>query len=131
MKPASPMSSPWEKLLERPDPHGHLVQIYQPGDSALAQNVGRYLWQGLKRREGLLVIATPENQEAIRQELERLRVDVDIAVRVHQLVFFDAQEMLSRFMRAGQPDWNLFESAIGNAMRQVRPQTEQAGLRAY
>ncbi len=127
----SDMSSPWEKVLERPDPRGHLVQIYQPGDGTLAQNVGRYLWKGLQEQGGLLVIATEENLDTISREVARLGGDVDSAVRAGQLGFFDAKETLSLFMRSGQHAWHRFESVIGGAMRQVRPQAPEAGLRAY
>jgi hypothetical protein len=41
--------SPWEKLLERPHSRGHLVQLYQAGEAALAKNVAHYLWEGLRR----------------------------------------------------------------------------------
>jgi hypothetical protein len=131
MKSETQFSSPWEKLLQRPDAHGHLVQIYQTGDAALAENVGRYLSEGMKRDDGLLVIATDENREAIYRELERLGSEVELAVQARQLVFLDAQDTLSRFMRAGQPDWRLFEDTVGDAMRQVRPSAENAAMRAY
>jgi hypothetical protein len=128
---AAQFSSPWEKLLQRPDSHGHLVQIYQSGDPALAENVGRYLSAGMERDDGLLVIATAENRQAIQRELERLGLEVEPAVRAHQLVFLDAHETLSRFMRAGQPNWTLFEDVVGDAMSQVHPAGDDAGLRAY
>jgi hypothetical protein len=63
--------------------------------------------------------------------LERLGSEVELAVQTRQLVFLDAQETLSRFMRAGQPDWKLFEDTVGHVMRQVRPGGDNAGLRAY
>jgi hypothetical protein len=63
--------------------------------------------------------------------LERLGSEVELAVQTRQLVFLDAQETLSRFMRAGQPDWTLFEDTVGHAMRQVHPAGDNAGLRAY
>lgn len=123
--------SPWKKLLERPEPHGHFVQLYQAGDGALATNVGQYLWEGHKCGEGLLVIAGEENTATFRSELERHGVDLTSSVRKQQIAFFDAQETLSRFLVDGQPEWNRFHSVVGTAMRQVRPQTGFATLRAY
>jgi hypothetical protein len=124
--------SPWEKLLERPDPHGHLVQIYSGGDEQhLARNVGQYLFEGFKRNDGLLVIADAFNTKLFQLQLEQAGIDTELAIHTGQLFFADAQETLSRFMRNGQPDWNLFEEVAGTAMRQVRPEVPGAGLRAY
>jgi hypothetical protein len=123
--------SPWKKLLERPDPHGHLVQFYDSGDLSLVRNVGHYLREGFKRRDGLLVIADAANAERFRQELEQAGIDVNLAIGNGQLYFADAQETLAQFMRTGQPDWHLFEMTVGTAMRRVRPGTLTGGLRAY
>lgn len=122
---------PWKQLLERPDANGHLVQLYKADEQALATNVARYLRAGQKRGDGLLVIATPQNIERFRIELDKQGADVDTLVRDGHFAFFDAEQTLSRFMRGGQPDWPLFESVIGTAMRGVRRQVDFAGLRAY
>ncbi len=124
--------SPWERLLERPHARGHLVQLYQQGDEmSLVKNVSLYLSEGLKRGEGVLVIATAEHGEGFARELGRLGVDTASAIRENRLVYVDAQETLSRFMVAGQPHWGRFEVAAGSAMRAVRPQEDHPGLRAY
>jgi DcmR-like sensory protein len=123
--------SPWEKLLELPHSRGHFVQLYEADEEALIKNVGRYLWEGLRWGEGLLVIATPEHQEVFRRHLELLGADLAALVRTRQLVFYDAQHTLSQFIVAGQPDWQRFESFIRAAMRQVRPAKKSDGLRAY
>ena len=131
MNSETQFSSPWEKLLRRPVPNGHLVQIYQPGDAALARNVGRYLSEGMKRGDGLLVIPTEENWQAISREMERLGSEVELALQTRQLVVLDAHDALARFMRARQPDWKLVEDVVGQTMSQVRPAIDNAGLRAY
>jgi hypothetical protein len=123
--------SPWKKLLERPESHGHFVQLYQADEDALAANVGQYLWEGQRRGEGLLVIASPQNIVRFRTELQKRKTDTGQIVHNRNLVFFDAFDTLSRFMVGGQPDWGLFEDVVGSALHQVRPQKEFAGLRAY
>ena len=123
--------SPWEKLLESPDPHGHLVQLYGGDEQSLARNAGRYLIEGFKRRDGLLVIADARNSRLFRQHLQQSGVDVHSAIMSGRIFFEDARELLSRFMREGQPDWELFEIAVGAAMRKVRPKAIGGGLRAY
>lgn len=123
--------SPWEKLLERPHSRGHFVQLYEADEVALTKNVGRYLWEGLRRGEGVLVIATPEHQEFFFRHLEHFGADLPALRDRQQLVFWDAHHTLGQFMVAGQPDWLQFESVIRAAMREVRPAEGTEGLRAY
>jgi hypothetical protein len=125
------MMSPWERLLERPQPRGHFVQIYEAGETSLTNNVGLYLWEGLRRGDGVLVIATPEHWEMFCGQLSQLGADTPLLVRNQQLVRFDAQRTLMEFMIDGQPDWRLFEQTVSGAMRRVRPAGSEAGLRAY
>ena len=122
--------SPWEKLLERPHPAGHLVQFYQADETALARNVARYAGEGLRQGDGVLLIVTPEHQELFSGQLSGLNIDVSVAVKDRQLVFCEARRNLTEFMTGGQPDWQHFEAVIRERMRQVHP-TGGAGLRAY
>ena len=46
-------------------------------------------------------------------------------------MYLDAQEALSTFISARQPDWDRFEAAIGSVISGIRPQKGQSGLRAY
>jgi hypothetical protein len=123
--------SPWKKLIERPGPHGHLVQLYKADEQALAKNVSQYLWEGLSRGDGLLVIATPEHCDLFSRELKSLGADLESAILNRHLRFFDAQETLAQFMVDGQPNWERFEIVVGAAMREVRSQGDYKGLRAY
>ena len=123
--------SPWEKLLERPHPRGHFVQLYEADEVALAKNVGLYLWEGIRHGEGVLVIATPEHQELLSGHLDHLGANLSTLHGSQQLVFCDAQDTLNQFMIGGQPDWQHFENVIRAAMRQARPMRGADGLRAY
>jgi hypothetical protein len=120
-----------EEILEAPAPHAHVVQLYGSDDRTLAHHVSLYLIEGLKRREGLLVIATEEHTASFIEEMARLGADPEAAVGDGQLVLLDAEATLARFMTAGQPDWNLFESTIKAAINDLQSQPRQAGLRAY
>ncbi len=109
--------SPWEKLLERPHSRGHVVQLYEPADElSLGANVSRYVWEGLKRGEGALVVATPIHRELFCEQLARLGADPQSAITSGQLKFLDAWETLSRCLAGPQPDWGSFESVIGAAL---------------
>ena len=124
--------SPWEKLLERPHSRGHVVQRYEQADElSLAANVSLYLWEGLKRGEGALVVSTPEHRELFCCQLEKLGADPQSAVKSGQLRFLDAWETLSRCMAGAQPDWGLFESVVGSAIGRLWPKKTSAGMRAY
>jgi hypothetical protein len=124
--------SPWEKLLERPHSRGHVVQLYEQSDElSLAANVSRYLWEGLKRGETALVVATREHRELFCRQLESLGVVPQSAVKSGQLGFLDAWETLSSCMAGAQPEWGLFESVIGAAIARLWPDKAGAGMRAY
>lgn len=123
--------SPWERLLERPHSCGHFVQLYEADEVGLANNVGRYLWEGLRRGEGVMVIVTPEHRELFSDRLADLGANLPALLETGQLIFHDANQTLAQFMVAGQPDWQRFEKIVRAAMRQVRPQEDAEGLRAY
>ena len=45
--------------LEHPRSRDHFVQLYEADESALTKSVGHYLWEGLRRGEGVMVVVTP------------------------------------------------------------------------
>lgn len=119
------------EVIHRAEPHGHFVQFYKADEPLLNRNVATFLWNGLLRGEGLLVIATPQRRESLSSHLGRLGAEVALARREGQLAMLDADEMLARFMVDGQPDWELFQSAIGDALRLARPRVANGGICAY
>jgi len=124
--------SPWEKLLERPHSRGHVVQLYEPADELwLAANVSRYVWEGLKRGDGALVVTTPTHRELFCEQLTRLGADPQSAIRSGQLGFLDAWETLSRCLVGPQPNWGPFERVIGAAIRLRWPRKAGARVRVY
>jgi len=115
-------------IVEDSERHSHVVQFYEHDHRLLIRNVGDYLAEGLRRREALVVIATPEHSQAIRQVLESQGADPAGAVREGRMVFRDAEETLAQFMVHGKPDWKRFDMSVGAIVRQLRA---QAGVRAY
>jgi len=112
--------SPWEKLLEQPDCGGHFVQLYEAGETGLARNAGHFIWQGLRRGDGVLIVATPEHQRLFFGHLEQLGANLPTLLESKQLVVEDAEAMLAQFMIGGQPEWRRFENTVCSALRQVR-----------
>jgi hypothetical protein len=117
-------------LLEQPQPEEHFIQLYGGDDRLLARNVSRYLGEGLRRGDGLLVIATAEHRGSFVRQL-REEAAYSRAVLEGRLVFLDAETTLARFMVDGEPDQGKFESVIGEAVAGVRARAVHTGIRAY
>jgi hypothetical protein len=121
---------PRAELLEQPQPEEHFVQLYGKDDGLLTRNVSRFLSEGLKRGDGLLVIATAEHRGTLVRHLTAERAYAR-AVLEGRLVFLDAETTLNRFLINGEPDQSRFESIIGEALRGVRSKAVQGGVRAF
>ena len=121
--------SSWTELLERAEPKQHVVHLYGSDDHLLTSHAGRFLAEGLRRGEGLLMIATPEHIEALVTQLGNEGVDTAAAVRAGHLVLLDAGATLSRFLVEGEPSWPLFEQVVGGLIAELR--TTHDTLRAF
>src|SRR5215212_4818882 len=95
-------------LFDNPEPEEHVVQLYGKDDRLLTQNVSRYLSEGLRRGDGLLVIATAGHRGSLVRHLNQERA-YSRAVLEGRLVFLDAEATLGRFMIDGEPDQGRFE----------------------
>jgi hypothetical protein len=118
------------ELLDQPEPEEHFVQLYGKNDRLLTRNVARYLGEGLKRGDGLLVIATADHRGSVVRRLTEERTYTR-AVLEGRLVFLDAEATLNRFMVDGEPDQARFERVIGEALGGVRARAVHSGIRAY
>jgi hypothetical protein len=121
---------PPTELLDRPQPEEHFVQLYGKDDRLLTRNVSRYLSEGLRRGDGLLVVATAEHRGSLVRLLNE-EPAYSRAVLEGRLVFLDAEVTLGRFMVDGQPDQSRFEAVIGEAVAGVRSRAVHTGVRAY
>jgi hypothetical protein len=123
--------SSWRELMQRAEPAEHLVQLYGVDDQLLTGNVVRYLLEGLKRGDGLLVIATRQHREAIVRHMGEDEAGTPAAICEGRLVPLDASETLDRFMVDGEPDWALFSGAVGGICRALRGRVGDRGIRAF
>jgi hypothetical protein len=123
--------SSWRELIQRAEPPEHLVQLYGEDDQLLVSNVVGYLLEGLKRGDGLLVIATPSHREAIVRQLGEEDAGTAAAVGGGRLVLLDASETLDRFMVDGEPDWARFEETVGGLCDVLQARVGDRGLRAF
>src|SRR5437868_5547511 len=94
------------QAVTRAETHGHFVQFYKADEPLLNRNVGNFLWDGLLRGDGLLVIGTRQRRESLSSYLSRLGADVTLARKERQLAMLDAHEVLARFMENGLPNWD-------------------------
>src|SRR6185295_3630641 len=90
-------------ILQESNVGAHLLQFYDGDHTSLIRNVSTYLAEGLKRGEGLAVIATQQHTQAFAHQLEEDGYDPAAAIRQGLLVFRDAEVTLARFMLDGQP----------------------------
>src|SRR5437660_620018 len=120
-----------DHILAHAEPGGHYVQFYQADEPRLNRNVGRFLWEGLLRGDGLLVVSTPQRRLSLLDNLRRVGADILTALGERQLVMLDADETLGRFMVNGKPDPDFFENTMLETLRRVEPRGTDAGVRAY
>ena len=123
--------SSWSELLDRAEPEEHLVQLYGGDDQLLVRNVCRYLAEGLRRGDGLVVIATSEHTDAMLRQLGQVSAEALPAQRDGRLVVLDARATLDRFMVDGQPDHDLFRSVVGSVLQDVRARSVSGRVRAF
>ena len=123
--------SSWSELLDRPAPEEHFVQLYGRNDQLLTRNVSRYLAEGLRRGDALVVIATREHADAITRELALHGADAVAASPDGRLVVLDAQETLDRFLVGGQPDEHLFREVVGGVLAEAYRRSSTGHVRAF
>jgi hypothetical protein len=123
--------SSWDDLLDRAEPGDHVVQLYGADDQLLCRHVSRYFVEGLRRGDGLILIATGAHRPAILRQLNQASTAAPAAMSEGRLVSLDAAETLASFMRGGRPDQTLFERVIGGVIREVRERSPSGKVRAF
>ncbi|HMI85077.1 MAG TPA: GAF domain-containing protein [Polyangiaceae bacterium] len=109
----------------------HRVQFYED-DESLSRLVGNFIGAGIPAGDSIVVIATESHQDSIRGQLESMGIDLGLVCEAGQLRFFDASEMLSKFMRDGEPNRDLFDVEVGGVVASlVAALSGSARLRAY
>jgi len=121
---------PWDQVVADPSAGDHIVQLYQDREF-LNRAVCRYARAGLANEEGVILFATDAHWSAFRPRLEAEGVDVRPAQERGQLTVFDADELLSRFMRGAMPDPPTFADVVGDIIGQAHAGGSYQKVRAW
>jgi hypothetical protein len=108
---------------------GHDVQFYETEDF-LAASVARFLAEGIRAGQPLVVIATESHRLAFIERLKTMQIDASDTSRV-DVAWLDARETLAAFMERGMPDPEMFEATVGNVLKRVVAQRSYIVVRAY
>jgi len=92
-------------------PREHLVQVYS-SEPVFMDTLEAFAFAGLRRGEGVVVIATPEHRRELTARLRARGLDAEAARSVERLIELDASETLERFMVGGRPSEELFEQVV-------------------
>ena len=89
----------------------HAVCFYEDSPS-LARTVARFIGEGLAARQAAVIVATASHGASIRDQLTTMGVDSQERIDQGELLMFDADEVLNRFMVGNLPDAQRFEDTI-------------------
>lgn len=113
---ASPLIS--ALLIEAPV-NRHFAQLHRD-PQALTDAVTLYLETGLRRGNGVVVIASPLHIDLFFTRLREEDLDPAVFLKSGQLEVHDAATTLRTFMRKDTPDWEDFRRSLGLVFERVR-----------
>jgi len=108
----------------------HVVQFYEQ-DRFLVEAVAKFLRDGIRAGEPLLVVATPEHRAALAAHLAAMGHEVDQMRADGTLAFFDAATTVGRLLVDGRPDRRRFREVIGAAVATAESLSPSGRLRVY
>jgi PAS domain S-box-containing protein len=109
---------------------GHIVQFYARDDE-LADTAADFMGEGLAAGDVVVAIAVETHAQAFRDHLQSRGFAVEEACAKGRLLFLDAISTLSRFLRDDEPDPQLFDSVVGQLVREAVARADGARVRAY
>jgi MEDS: MEthanogen/methylotroph, DcmR Sensory domain len=121
----------WSELLERPKAEEHFVQLYARDDQLLIRNVSRYLLEGLRLGDGLVMIANGDHASAIVHSLAEQSPAAAEAITNGWFAVLDAETTLEKFLVDGQPDQDLFRTVVGGTLSEVKARSSTGRVRAF
>jgi DNA-binding NarL/FixJ family response regulator len=99
--------------------HAHHDVLFYSDEAAFFERTGSVLASLLAERDPVIVLATRDHHQGLRDELRRLRVDVDCAIRDGVYIEQDVEETLSQIMTNHRPDLRRFVDGLDQLMTRV------------
>ena len=97
----------------------HRVEVC-PTDDSQVETVIRYLMEGFRNNEAMIVIAKPALRSAVMSQLVLLGLDPQAIKSQGQIRFFDADFLISRFTINGVLDEEFFQEYVGTHLEILR-----------
>jgi DcmR-like sensory protein len=113
-------SPPVSALLIEAPVNRHFAQLHRDSQG-LTDAVTLYLQTGLRRGNGVVVIASPAHTDLFLDRLREDDLDPGVFLKSGQLELHDAELTLRKFMRNDMPDWGDFRRAMGAIFERVKP----------
>jgi hypothetical protein len=132
MEPLPPTGLADANMAPLPEPTpawrtAHDVHFYDD-DAYLVTSVSRFLFEGVRAGQPMIVIATSAHRKRMQENLQLLAHD---AVDGADIVWLDARETLAAFMEGELPNEELFHATIGNVFERVVAKRSYLVVRAY
>ncbi len=99
-------------LLVNPHPCGHIVYPYTD-ENLVGQAVALFARAGLRNGEGVILIMSAAHCESIKLRLDLEGIPTEAYERFGRLTCVKADDLLSKFVRDGALDENIFKLEIG------------------
>jgi hypothetical protein len=106
----------------------HTVQIYE-NDKVFLNTLESFAGAGLISGDSVIVIATADHLNALKERLSRHRFNMGFLESVGRFITLDTTDTLNRFMVNGMPDKTLFNESITRVIKQAK--TASGRFRAF
>jgi hypothetical protein len=106
----------------------HTVQIYE-NDKVFLNTLESFAGAGLIAGDSVIVIATADHLQALKDRLSRHRFNLGFLESVGRFISLDTTDTLNRFMVNGMPDKTLFNECITRVITQAK--TASGKFRAF
>jgi DcmR-like sensory protein len=109
---------------------GHDVHFYK-SEASLVRTVVRFLTDGLRAGQPIVVFATPEHRRRFVDGIRAEGLDPDELYSGRLAVWHDARETLASFMEGGKPNRDLFMATVGNVFERLIHKRSYLIVRGY